>query len=59
MNFPITSIKALRASFKFQVSRFKNPLKSFKSLILLPSPFGEGLGGEAFFTLNSYTLAKP
>ena len=49
MNFPFfKSFKALRASFKFQVSRFKNPLKSLKSLILLPSPFGEGLGVRLF-----------
>ncbi|MBQ2340289.1 MAG: hypothetical protein II386_05495, partial [Bacteroidaceae bacterium] len=53
----LSFFKALRAGFRFgyaelkvQGSGFKNPFKSFKSLILLPSPFGEGLGVRLLFT---------
>ena len=42
----------LNDNFKYNFKRSDpNPFKSFKSLILLPSPFGEGSGGEAFFIL--------
>ena len=33
------------------------PFKSFKSLILLPSPFGEGLGVRLFFPLISLNFS--
>ena len=63
----LSFFKALRASFRFgyaelkvQGSGFKNPFKSFKSLILLPSPFGEGLGVRLLFTFlfSLFTLTS-
>ena len=45
----------LVSSIRFQVSKFKNPFKSFKSLIQVPiihsTPLAlwRGVGGEAFF----------
>ena len=54
IHFPL--IKVLRAGFRFQVSGFKNPYKSFKSLIhSTPLALWRGVGGEAFsfFILHS------